>query len=52
MIIYIEAEKQGNNHPNFIESNTQVITLAELIENNIIPTISDNSLTILHSYNA
>ena len=44
----IESEEQGDNHPNFIESNTQAITLAELTENNIIPTFSDNSLTISH----
>lgn len=44
----IEIEEQGDNHPNFIESNTQAITLAELTENNIIPTFSDNSLTISH----
>lgn len=45
----IESEEvQGDNHPNFIESNTQAITLAELTESNIIPTFSDNSLTISH----
>ena len=44
----IESEEQGDNHPNFIESNTQAITLAELTENNIIPTFSDNTLTISH----
>ena len=45
----IESEEvHGDNHPNFIESNTQAITLAELTENNIIPTFSDNSLTISH----
>ena len=27
-----------NNHPNFIESNTQAITLEELTTQNIIPT--------------
>ena len=35
-------------HPNFIESNTQAITLKDLTEKNIIPTFSDNSLTISH----
>ena len=35
-------------HPNFIESNTQAITLEDLTEKNIIPTFSDNSLTISH----
>ena len=45
----IESEEViGDNHPNFIESNTQAITLAELTESNIIPTFSDNSLTISH----
>ena len=34
--------------PNFIESNTQAITLEDLTEKNIIPTFSDNSLTISH----
>jgi hypothetical protein len=37
-----------DNHPNFIESNTSAITLEELTEHNIIPTFSDNSLTISH----
>ena len=35
-------------HSNFIESNTQAITLEDLTEKNIIPTFSDNSLTISH----
>ena len=35
-------------HTNFIESNTQAITLKDLTEKNIIPTFSDNSLTISH----
>ena len=39
---------KGKRHPNFIESNTQAITLEELTERNIIPTFSDNSLTISH----
>ena len=38
----------GKRHPNFIESNTQEISLEELTERNIIPTFSDNSLTISH----
>lgn len=37
-----------DNHPNFIESNTQAITLEEL-SNNLIPTWADNSLTISHT---
>lgn len=35
-------------HPNFIESNTQAITLEELADKSIVPTFSDNSLTISH----
>lgn len=38
----------GKRHPHFIESNTQEISLEELTERNIIPTFSDNSLTISH----
>lgn len=37
-----------DNHPNFIESNTQAITLEEL-SGNLIPTWADNSLTISHT---
>ena len=37
-----------DNHPNFIESNTQAITLEEL-SGNLIPTLADNSLTISHT---
>lgn len=39
---------KGKRHPNFIESNTHTISLEELTERNIIPTFSDNSLTISH----
>ena len=35
-------------HPNFIESNTQPISLAEIADKCIVPTFSDNSLTISH----
>lgn len=35
-------------HPNFIESNTQEITLGEIADKCIVPTFSDNSLTISH----
>ena len=35
-------------HPNFIESNTQEITLGEIAEKCIVPTFSDNTLTISH----
>lgn len=44
----INEEVGEEYHPNFIESNTQAITLEELTENNIIPTFADNSLTISH----
>ena len=39
-------EWDEDNHPNFIESNTQSVTLRELSENCIVPTFADNSLTI------
>ena len=44
----IEEEEWCDNHPNFIESNTQAITLEELTTKNIIPTFCDNTLTISH----
>lgn len=44
----IEEEEWDDNHPNFIESNTQAITLDELTNKNIIPTFCDNTLTISH----
>lgn len=47
---YVEAEEvfDDDKHPNFIESNTRAITLEELKTKNIIPTFSDNTLTISH----
>ncbi|MBO5135447.1 MAG: DUF3871 family protein [Bacteroidaceae bacterium] len=36
-----------DNHPNFIESNTKAVTFEEL-NRCIVPTFSDNSLTIAH----
>ena len=42
------VETTDDDHPNFIESNTQAITLEEL-STNLIPTWSDNSLTISHN---
>lgn len=42
------TEELGNDHPNFIESNTSAITLDELTNHNVIPTFSDNTLTISH----
>ena len=44
----IEVEDWGQNHPNFIESNTQAITIEELTTKNVIPTFSDNTLTLSH----
>lgn len=44
----IDAESEEGNHPNFIESNTSAITLDELTNHNVIPTFSDNTLTISH----
>ena len=41
-------EEISQEHPNFIESNTQAITLEELATRCIVPTFSDNSLTIAH----
>ena len=41
-------EEISEEHPNFIESNTQAITLEELATRCIVPTFSDNSLTIAH----
>lgn len=41
----LELETQ---HPNFIESNTQAISLAEIADKCIVPTFSDNTLTISH----
>lgn len=44
----IEEEDWGDNHPNFIESNTQAITLEELQTKNVIPTFFDGTLTLSH----
>ena len=41
-------EDWGDNHPNFIESNTQGITLEELQTKNVIPTFIDGTLTLSH----
>lgn len=41
-------EEISEEHPNFIESNTQAITIEELATRCIVPTFSDNSLTIAH----
>ena len=40
--------EEPDNHPNFIESNTQGITLEELSEKSIVPTFADNTLTVSH----
>lgn len=47
-VIDEEEWDENDNHPNFIESNTQAITLEDLTRKNIIPTFSDNTLTISH----
>ena len=47
-VVQEKDEAKEERHPNFIESNTQAITLEDLTEKNIIPTFSDNSLTISH----
>ena len=47
-IVREQDEAAEEKHSNFIESNTQAITLKDLTEKNIIPTFSDNSLTISH----
>lgn len=41
-------DTQDGSHPNFIESNTSAITIDELTNHNVIPTFSDNTLTISH----
>lgn len=41
-------EETSGEHPNFIESNTSAITLQDLTTKRIVPTFSDNSLTIAH----
>ena len=43
-----EEELSEEHHPNFIESNTQAISIEELATRCIVPTFSDNSLTIAH----
>ncbi len=43
-----EAEAQNSEHPNFIESNTEAISIDELVSRCIVPTFSDNTLTIAH----
>ena len=43
-----QEEEISQEHPNFIESNTKAITIEELATRCIVPTFSDNSLTIAH----
>ena len=43
-----EEEISEKEHPNFIESNTQAISLEDLATKSVVPTFSDNSLTIAH----
>lgn len=47
-VVITDEEIDPNNHPNFIESNTQGITLEELSEKCIVPTFADNTLTVSH----
>lgn len=42
------APEENAEHPNFIESNTQAITIEELANKCIVPTFSDNTLSIAH----
>ncbi len=48
-IIEAEIEDWGDKRPNFIESNTQFITVSELTENCITPVFKDNTLSISHT---
>ena len=43
-----EPQPAEQPHPHFIESNTAAITMDELSRTCIVPTFSDNSLTISH----
>ena len=43
-----EEENSGEESANFIESNTSAISIEELATRCIVPTFSDNSLTIAH----
>ena len=43
-----DDEQTSSQHPNFIESNTAEISLQDLVTKCIVPTFSDNSLTIAH----
>ena len=43
-----QPENESAEHPNFIESNTEAITIEDLVNRCIVPTFSDNSLTIAH----
>ena len=43
-----EDEDWGDNHPNFIESNTSAITLEELETKCIVPCFATNELTLSH----
>jgi len=42
------APEENAEHPNFIESNTEAITIDQLVSRCIVPTFSDNTLTIAH----
>lgn len=47
-LLNFEVAPEETEHPNFIESNTSAITLQELATKCIVPTFSDNTLTIAH----
>ena len=42
------GNEEPAEHPNFIESNSQSISIEDLASRCIVPTFSDNSLTIAH----
>ena len=44
----IVSEETVGEHPHFIESNTNEITLEELKNKCIVPSFGDNTLTISH----
>ena len=47
-LLNFEVAPEETEHPNFIESNTEAISIDELVSRCIVPTFSDNTLTIAH----
>jgi len=48
-VVSMQSLEMGSDeHPNFIESNTQGISFEELTEKNVIPTFADGTLTLSH----